>query len=279
MKHIDQLTILSLLENTLEKDAKKNIRQHMEICNKCYMEYASKKSSYLEINQAELPEVPKELFNEVQNLIVEPVSNPTTSQTNKFIVFINDLLDNISGFFIGITGNSQLGLKQVLVPIVPLLLITFILFRQFGTTTNSVPIGMLAENDSILTKNDILIAEDLQKDSSITMDLANTKIDKKSWQKNTDTDIVFQASKKIDNYEKEIIEIYAVVWEPEITRGGKSEIKYAPDLSGRSYIEIKKYLQSKNIRHIIYKKDYFKQIPEAGIELKSKDTLKVFINK
>ena len=126
MKHLDNTIILGLIDNTLDKCLKVEILEHLDKCDICYLQYSSIKSSYLEIQTSDLSEVPLDLFNSVQKKIIGENESHQVNQK-----FFYDIISNIKNFINkGFSKQYHFDLKQILLPVIPIILIEYIFFRN-----------------------------------------------------------------------------------------------------------------------------------------------------
>lgn len=279
MKHIEKDILFSLIEESLDADLRQKAEKHLDDCDSCFSMYANLKSSYTEIKSAKLKSAPADLIErtEVELGIVKekPKPPPKRKPWDVPLEIIQNKLNDL--------------LVPVLAPVTALLLIVFGLFRVYSPAIVRVA-DADSEVDSTITEpyeDDVKfenLAEQEEVKSNLTIEMQDQAQDVEN--------IVLGAPEtkaptvtipiELDEPLEMEFEVLAYNYEPDEsdieTRKIPGPIKI-PDLKGKSLDEIKRILEIKGIRYIIYRSIAFKQSVKPNDFLRSTDTLKVYLPK
>tara|TARA_B100001250_G_C19815224_1_gene797951 strand:+ start:2581 stop:3231 length:651 start_codon:yes stop_codon:yes gene_type:complete len=169
MDHLNQDSILDIIaSNTLIPEVKK----HLSNCDKCFNQYVSIKSNYLEIQHAKIEQTPEKYvkaLNKKFNIGYEPLSSRIFSK-------INSQIRNIINFPIDLIDNVAIMRPQLMgVAIIPIMLIMFLYIAPIEPINNTQIvyrsiIKQTIEIDDLSKKNHVEIVK-YAKDYNINLKL------------------------------------------------------------------------------------------------------------
>ena len=156
MKHIKDEEIIAYIDGKLSKDHVRALRKHILICDKCYLQYASLKSSYLEIENAKLSSVTEKVYNYAETeLGISEVKNGSTKLSKRKNPVIN-LLDRLLN-------------PRILVPVTAILLAVFGYITISMKDTIQKPFSPTINQEQISPEGDkqLPVDEDIQEPNNI----------------------------------------------------------------------------------------------------------------
>ena len=122
MKHYTREEIVAYIDGKLTQEQMSEIKKHISECDKCYLNYATLKSAYLEIEDAVISTIPEKVYKSAET---ELGLNEVADKPNKIIEKRSSVLQ----FF------DKLFNPRIIVPVAAVLLVIFgyITFKPHDT--------------------------------------------------------------------------------------------------------------------------------------------------